>query len=99
MVANSSRLSAREVHHRLRQALDDLERAQRNAVLWFAEVVRRKVYRDLGYSSIYQYAELELGFSKSKTAQFLRLSESFKELPGLRRSVAKGKSPGPRPGR
>ena len=51
---------------RLRQALSDLEKAQRNAVLWFAEVVRRKVYRELGYSSIYQYAELELGFKKSQ---------------------------------
>ena len=94
MVANqSSRVShlpAREVHQRLVRALTELERAQRNAVLWFAEVVRRKVFLELGYSSIYQYAELELGFKKGKTAQFLRLCESFKELPELRRSVARG---------
>ena len=83
MVANSSKssLPPREVHRRLVGALNELERAQRNAVLWFSEVVRRKIYRELGYSSIYQYAELELGFMKAKTAQFLRLCESFKELP------------------
>jgi hypothetical protein len=83
-------LPAREVHDRLRSALADLQRAERNAVLWFSEIARRKLYRDLGYASIHQYAELALGFKKSKTSQFLRLSESLKELPGLRRSVAKG---------
>ena len=92
MVSNSSNASLppREVHLRLVEALKALERAQRNAVLWFAEVVRRKIYRGMGYSSIYQYAEQELGFKKAKTAQFLRLSESLKELPELRRSVARG---------
>jgi len=65
-------LSAREVHDRLRAALADLQRAERNAVLWFSEIARRKLYRDLGYASIHQYAELALGFKKSKTSQFLR---------------------------
>ena len=88
--APKPRLSAGEVDRRLKQALAELEKAQENAVLWFAEVVRRKMYRDLGYSSIYQYAEVELGFSKSKTAQFLRLAGSFEKLPGLRESVASG---------
>jgi 5-methylcytosine-specific restriction endonuclease McrA len=83
-------LSAREVHDRLRAALSELQRAERNAVLWFSEIVRRKLYRDLGYGSIHQYAELALGFKKSKTSQFLRLSECLKELPELRRSMAAG---------
>lgn len=52
--------------------------------------MRRKLYRDLGYTSIHQYAELALGWGKSKTSQFLRLSECLQELPGLRRSVARG---------
>jgi hypothetical protein len=42
------------------------------------------------YASIHQYAELALGFKKSKTSQFLRLSECLKELPELRRSMAAG---------
>lgn len=92
MVANRSlsSLPAREVHERLRKALAELQRAERNAVLWFAEIVRRKLYRELGYSSIHQYAELELGFGMTKTSQFLRLSESLKRLPRLRRSLARG---------
>ena len=83
-------LSAREVHHRLKESLAELQHAERNVALWFAEVVRRKTYKELGYSSTYQYADLELGFKKAKTAQFLRLVESFKELPALRRSVTSG---------
>jgi hypothetical protein len=90
MVANRTTLSAREVHDRLRAALSELQRAERNAVLWFSEIVRRKLYRELGYSSVYQYAELALGFKKSKTSQFLHLSQALADLPELRRSVAKG---------
>ena len=53
-------------------------------------MLHRKLYRELGHSSIRQYAAVELGFGKSKTAQFIRLSESLRTLPKLRRSVAKG---------
>ena len=88
--AAATNLSAREVHARLQRALADLQRAERNAVLWFAEVMRRELYRDLGYGSIYHYATEALGFSKSKTAQFIRLTLSLEELPVLRQAVAKG---------
>lgn len=83
-------LPARDVDRRLRAALSDLQRAERNAVLWFAELLRRKLYRDLGYGSMHQYAEVALGFGTAKTAQFIRLSESLRELPRLRESLARG---------
>lgn len=83
-------LPALDVDRRLRAALRELASAERNAVLWFAEVLRRKLYRDLGYGSIHQYAELALGFGTAKTAQFIRLSESLRQLPGLRESLARG---------
>jgi 5-methylcytosine-specific restriction endonuclease McrA len=88
--ATRATLSAREVHDRLCTALSELQRAERSAVLWFAEIVRRKLYRDLGYASVHQYAELALGWGKSKTSQFLHLSECLQELPQLRRSMAAG---------
>jgi len=87
---DAANLSAREVHTRLQRALTDLQRAERNAVLWFAEVMRRELYRELGYGSIYHYATEALGFSKSKTAQFIRLTLSLEELPVLRQAVANG---------
>ena len=86
-------LPAHEVHRRLKEALAELQRAERNAVLWFAEVVGRKLYMDFGYSSIHQYSEIELGFGMSKTSQFLRLSESLEQLPKLRQALARGEIP------
>ncbi len=67
-----------------------LKRAEQNALLCFAEIHRRKLYRELGYSSIHMYAIEALGFSKARASQFLRLSESLDELPVLRRSIVSG---------
>ncbi len=83
-------MSAAAIHARLEAALRELELAQQNAVLLFAEILRRKLYRDLGYSSIQAYAADALGFTPSKTSQFVRLATALDELPQLRRSVARG---------
>jgi len=84
-------MSASEVHARLESALRDLRRAERNAVLWFGEIFRRRLYLELGYSSIHAYAAEEHGFTPSKTSQFVRLANALVELPRLRQSVASGK--------
>jgi len=83
-------LPAREVDRRLRAAVAELRRAERSAVLWFAEVLTRKLYRELGFGSIYQYAEVALGFGPGKTAQFIRLAGALRDLPRLAESVARG---------
>ncbi len=83
-------MSAHELHARLETALRELKRAERNAVLLFAEILRRRLYRDLGYATIQLYAAEALGFSPAKTSQFVRLAGALEDLPGLRRSVAKG---------
>jgi hypothetical protein len=59
-------------------------------VLWFDEVRNRRLYWKLGYSSIYHYAQVALGFSNRKTAYFVKLSESLERLPALKESVATG---------
>ncbi len=79
---------ASEVHAALQRALAELSRAHRGAVLCFAEVVARRLYRELGYPSIHHYAAAALGFSPSRTAQFLRLAEALNRLPLLREEIA-----------
>jgi hypothetical protein len=86
-------LDAAEVDRRLRRALHELQQAERNAVLWFAEVMKRKLFRDLGFSSIYHYATEALGFSRPRTAQFIRLCASLEDLPVLKESIAAGDVP------
>jgi hypothetical protein len=86
-------LPAVAVDAHLRAAVAELRRAERSAVLWFAELMRRHLYRDCGYSSIHAYAEVVLGFGQAKTYQFIRLAESLDGLPQLRASVEAGEMP------
>ncbi len=83
-------MSANDIHARLEAALRELQLAEKNAVLLFGEMMRRMLYQDLGYSSIQTYAAEALGFTPSKTSQFVRLAGALEELPRLRRSVAAG---------
>ena len=86
-------LDARTAHEQLRAALIALRKAERNAVTLFAEIHRRKLYRELGYSSIQLYASEALGFSRSKTFEFIRLAESLEKLPRLKAGVESGAVP------
>jgi hypothetical protein len=86
----SDDLSAQEVDAALRRALNELQRAEQSAVLCFAQIMRRKLYLDLGYSTIHQYASEALGFSMNRTCRFLRLAEDLERLPRLREAVATG---------
>jgi len=81
---------AAQVHTSLRSSLAALEEAHQCSVLWFGEVMRRKLFRDLGHSSINQYAIQELGFSKSRTDDFVRLARQLEKLPAVREAVAAG---------
>ncbi len=82
--------SANDVHIALKSALHTMEKAQQCAVLWFGEILERKLYRELGYSSINQYAKLELGFSSSRTGDFLQLCRKLRKLPRVKEKVASG---------
>jgi hypothetical protein len=91
--ASGRPLPAVEVEARLVSALGDLDTARKNAVIWFGEIVARKLYLEFGCSSIYHYASMRLGFSRARTAYFLRLCRSFEALPALKESVATGAVP------
>lgn len=81
---------AAKVHSSLCRSLQILENAQQCAVLWFAEVMRRGVYRELGHATINQYARVELGFSKSRTRDFIRLAGQLERLPAVAKALEKG---------
>ena len=81
---------AAKVHASLRRSLAAMDEAHQCAVLWFGEIMRRRLYRDLGFSTINQYARQELGFSTSRTGDFIRLSRQLENLPAVREAVAAG---------
>ena len=81
---------AAKVHALLRRSLAVMDNAHQCAVLWFGEVLKRGFFRDMGCSSINQYAIQELGFSKSKAGDFIRLARQLENLPVVREAVANG---------
>ncbi len=83
-------LPAAQVDAALRRALNELQRAERNVVLWFSEMNRRSLFRELGFASIHQYASDALGFSSNRTYRFLHLAAELERLPRLRASLATG---------
>jgi hypothetical protein len=83
-------LPAARVDAALRQALGACDQAHKCAVLWFAEVQRRGLYRQLGHASLQLYATQALGFSDNRYYQFKRLAADLDRLPVLREAVEAG---------
>ncbi|MCK9996659.1 MAG: DUF222 domain-containing protein, partial [Candidatus Krumholzibacteria bacterium] len=82
--------SARFADSALKKSVGAMEQAQQCAVLWFGEIMRRKLYRKLGHSSINQYAHVELKFSKTRTGDFVQLARKLEQLPAVRELVENG---------
>ena len=56
-------LDAAQAHTVLKKSVKILDKAQNCALLWFGEIMRRELYRNLGFSTMRSYAADELGFS------------------------------------
>ena len=74
----------------LRQALLACDRAGECAVLWFAEVQHRGLYRELGYACMELYVTEGLGCTRNRYWQFKRLADELERLPLLRDAVSTG---------
>ena len=83
--------SASTANSALKQAIKTMVQAEHCAVLWFQEIHHRRLFRELGYSSIYQYASQELGFSSTKTGDYLALSKNLDTLPELKKELENGR--------
>ncbi len=84
------RLPAAEVHARLRRCLEEMQRAERSVFLWFSEIHERRLYRELGYSSIQAYASEELDFTINRVNRYLRLMNHLERLPLIRTALHAG---------
>ena len=84
-------LSAVEVDARLRRAIGELHNAERSVFLWFSEIERRRLYRELGYSSMQAYASEELGFTSNRICRYLHLMNDLERLPAIRAALFAGR--------
>ena len=90
LVAFRAGETAAKAHAALKTAVDAMEEAEHCAVLWFAYIKSRNLFRELGYSSINQYAAMELNFSRTKTGDFIQLADKLDNLPAVRDAVTQG---------
>ncbi len=74
----------------LRQALVACDRANECAILWFAEVQRRALYRELGHASMELYVTEGLGCTRNRYWQFKHLADDLDRLPVLKDAVSSG---------
>jgi 5-methylcytosine-specific restriction endonuclease McrA len=85
-----SGMTAVVANQALKSALTTMEKAKQCSVLWFDEINERRLFRELGFASINQYAEQELGFSSTRIGDYLQLCRSFKKLPQVKEKVESG---------
>ncbi len=78
---------AREADHALKSASTAETAARQCAVLWFGEILARGLFRELGYSSMPQYARVELGFSETRISDFMRLARKLDQLPAVKTAL------------
>ena len=83
--------TATNAHKSLISALEIKDAAHQCSLDWFGENFDRKLYRELGFSSINLYAKDALGFSKTKTGDYIQLTRKLKELPQLKDALIEGK--------
>ena len=76
-----------EADSALKEAIRTEEAARRCAVLWFAEIMERRLYRELGFSSMPAYARQALGFSETRTGDFMRLARKLDQLPAVKAAL------------
>jgi hypothetical protein len=89
-VGYQARLSAAAADSALKSAVREMDDARHRAVLWFSDIMNRRLYRMLGYSNMAQYATAELKFSKTRTGDFMRLARKLEELPAVKKSLVAG---------
>ena len=74
----------------IKSSLETMAAARKCSLLWFGEILERKLFKKLGFSSINQYAEVELGFSSSRTGLYLKLCRELERFPQVKGKVVSG---------
>jgi hypothetical protein len=83
-------LPKEEVHRRALAARRIHARAQRAISFWLLEIDKRRLYREFGCSSVFQYAELHLELAPHTIAEYLRTAREMERLPLLAEACARG---------
>ncbi|MBI2264524.1 MAG: hypothetical protein HYU64_05055 [Armatimonadetes bacterium] len=78
-----SGLPSSVVFERARASRHVLGRANRALLFWVEEIARRKLFTELGYTSVFAFCEMELSLDPHTISEMLRTSQCLRDLPGL----------------
>jgi hypothetical protein len=74
------------------KALVSEERRVMTEILWhLREVERRRLFAEIGYPSLFEYAVKELGYSESAAYRRISAMRALKELPELEQAISNGR--------
>ena len=82
---------ANQAHIALKKSIEIRDQAQHCAVLWFADIMHRKLHRELGFSTMRAYALEGLGFSPTRAGDFITLANKLEKLPTVKEEMSSGK--------
>ncbi|MBI2264099.1 MAG: hypothetical protein HYU64_02830 [Armatimonadetes bacterium] len=78
-----SGLPSSVVFERARASRHVMGRANRALLFWVEEIARRKLFTELGYTSVFAFCEMELSLDPHTISEMLRTSQCLRNLPGL----------------
>ena len=82
--------SAKKAHEKLLNLLEKMRNYEQSALLVFSEIMHKKLYEKLGYSSMHNYATEALKIPRSTAFHYINLSKKLETLPETRKAVASG---------
>ncbi len=82
--------SAKKAHGKLLKSLEELKKYEQSVLLIFAEIMYKKLYQELGYSSMLNYAMDALEFSQSKAYYFISVARNLEKLPETKKAIESG---------
>ena len=82
--------SAKKAHEKLVILLEKIRKYEHSALLVFAEIMKQKLYQDLGYSSMLNYAKEALGMSRTTAFYYISITKKLEALPKTKTAVEKG---------
>ena len=82
--------SAKKAHQKLINLLEQIRKCEHSALLLFSEMMHQKLYQELGYSSMYNYATDALKMPRSTAFHYISLTQKLEELPETKKAVESG---------
>jgi len=86
----SANQSAQIAHKKLVILLEKMRKYEHSALLVFSEIMHQKLYEQLGYSSMQNYATEALKIPRSTAFHYISLTKRLEELPETRKAVESG---------